>query len=65
MVRRRTYEIWDAVERGRPGVRSNGHQLGPHYEAVRRQTLDQRFSSLSDETRAELARRTAGFTEDS
>jgi SAM-dependent methyltransferase len=64
VIRRRTYDIWDAVERGRPGGKAHGHQLGPHYEAVRRQALDEHFSSLSDETRAEIARRTVGFTEE-
>jgi ubiquinone/menaquinone biosynthesis C-methylase UbiE len=63
-VRRRTYEIWEAVECGPAGQTVHGHLLGAPYVEVRRQLLSEHFPALEEATRAEIARRTAGFTEE-
>lgn len=64
IVRRRTYEIWQAVESGPAGATVHGHVLGAPYVEVRRQILDHHFPDLTAAARAELARRSAGFTEE-
>jgi SAM-dependent methyltransferase len=62
LVRRKTYEIWEAVERGPAGQTVHGHVLGTPYVEVRRELLYEHFPSISDATRAQIAQRTAGFT---
>jgi SAM-dependent methyltransferase len=63
IVRRRTHRIWEAVECGPAGQTIHGHHFGTPYVEVRRRILDERFPDLTDDTRAQIAQRTAGFTE--
>lgn len=62
-VRKKTHEIWQAVESG-PGNRTvHGHPIGPCYEEVRRDLLARQFPEIDEAARREIARRSAGFTE--
>jgi SAM-dependent methyltransferase len=62
IVRRHTYEIWEAAERGPAGETVQGHVLGEPYVQARRQVLETTFPQLSAEVKTEIATRTAGFT---
>ncbi|HEY6398333.1 MAG TPA: class I SAM-dependent methyltransferase, partial [Solirubrobacteraceae bacterium] len=64
IVRRHTYEIWEAAERGQADQTVRGHLLGEPYVEVRRQVLQTNFPEMSAPAAAEIARRTAGFTAD-
>jgi SAM-dependent methyltransferase len=63
LIRRRTQQIWTAVECGPPGQHLHGHVLGEPYVVVRRRILEEHFATIAAPHRAEISRRTAGFTE--
>jgi SAM-dependent methyltransferase len=63
IVRRRTHQIWEAVESGPADQTIHGHVLGEPYVQVRLQVLDDHFPAVDAGNRGEIARRTAGFTE--
>ena len=64
VIRRRTYAIWEAVESGPGGQSMYGHVFGAPYVEVRSELMKQHFPALAQDVRAEIARRTAGFTEE-
>lgn len=61
IVRRKTYDIWEAAERG-PGGEVHGHILGKPYCQVRYDILHERYPELSATNLRRLADATAGFT---
>jgi SAM-dependent methyltransferase len=63
LVRRRTQQIWEAVESGPANQTVHGHILGEPYVEVRRRFLEEHFAAIDALNRSEIARRTAGFTE--
>lgn len=63
-IRRETYQIWEAAELGPAGQKLGGHILGAPYVEVRLELLREQFPGLDDKVRAEIATRTAGFTEE-
>jgi len=64
VVRRRTYDLWEALELGRPGGVAPGGGRVRSYATQRAELVAEHFPSLSDADRDELARTTAGFTTD-
>jgi SAM-dependent methyltransferase len=63
-TRRRAGEIWEAFEKGPSGRQIGGHVVGVPYVDRRRQALDENFPSLADDVRAQIASRTAGYTDE-
>jgi hypothetical protein len=64
-VRRKTYEVWEAYERGPTGVDVHGHPIGDEFGPfveVRRQIIEEAFPGSREEDRKALALRTAGMT---
>ena len=63
-LRRRAEDLWEAFERGPQDAHVHGHVVGIPYVERRRTALDDAFPALSEEVRADLAARTAGFTQE-
>jgi ubiquinone/menaquinone biosynthesis C-methylase UbiE len=63
-LRRRAEDLWEAFESGPEGRELHGHLVGVPYVARRRRVLDEHFPGLAEHAREDLARRTAGFTDD-
>jgi SAM-dependent methyltransferase len=63
VIRRRAYDIWEALELGPPGrVVPGGGQVDVSYAGRRAKVLADHVPPISDADRDELARTTAGFT---
>jgi SAM-dependent methyltransferase len=64
-VRRRTYEVWKAYERGPAGIDVHGHPIGDEFGPfvdVRRRVIGEAFPGSEEEDQERLALRTAGMT---
>ena len=65
VMRRRAYDLWEALELGPPGrITPGGGRVDVPYATRRAKVLADHFPSLSDADRDELARTTSGFTKD-
>jgi hypothetical protein len=62
--RQRAEDLWEAFESGPEGRELHGHLVGVPYVARRRGVLDEHFPDLAEPAREDLARRTAGYTDD-
>ena len=63
LLKRRAEDLWEAFECGPEGREVHGHRVGVPYVLARHRVLDDQFPTLPESVRGEIARGTAGFTE--
>lgn len=61
-LRARTLDIWDAYERGEPGVEVHGHQIAKSYVERREEIIRGADPAIGDDEARALAERTSGMT---
>jgi SAM-dependent methyltransferase len=65
LLRRRTYDVWEAFEQGPAGIAVHGHPIGEEFGPfvqVRERIVSEAFPELERADRETLAVRTAGLT---